>query len=570
MQGLVRAVRARQIHRANNEAFVRAIGDLKAALDALLAATDPLLLKVRPDALFFDDASVLDEPDPVSSIPFLLYRDGLRRLELRSGIEASELVVLVEAITQGFLSRGLDDDVVSVLWRHDLEHVRYVVVDANIADLLAESQTPTEGLEPPPLRPLELEIRALLAHIYGPGTDDVGQQIAHVDAIDLPAKAIAHSLDPVDEIGAEFQPARVLDPLPAYLSRLKQEAVAEDDQAIAIRAAASAFTALANSFVEEPLKEAVGDRLLQMLDATLMTGALRFGNQLLNGLLQLANVEEAGERPRRLLEQAMSETRLRPLAGGPPLGVSPEQWRASVRDLLRAGGRPAVPAILALFPVTEDPEQRAVLADLVVELGVDDLAPLEALLGHPQAFVARDALYVLARLGSAHARQLLASAASHPAPPVREALMTALAGLPVDQIVRIAVPALADPAPEVAIAAARVLGNSRDPRGAAALEAHLGDATFLEMSLGVKQAFVAAYALAADERAVALLARFVKDGDGMLVKKEKEEMAIAAAQALGFLRTSAAISILEKASRSMHRRLREAAKEALRRAGVNG
>ena len=94
------------------------------------------------------------------------------------------------------------------------------------------------------------------------------------------------------------------------------------------------------------------------------------------------------------------------------------------------------------------------------------------------------------------------------------------------------------------------------------------DPGFLATNLQTKQAFVAAFALLAQNQGVATLARFLKEGDGILAKKEQEDLAVAARQAVGFLRTPGAIAALEKYSGCLNKRVREAAREALRRAGV--
>lgn len=560
LQAFARAIRARQLYRSNNAAFIRAMRDLEVQFEGLFVERDVLSLGVRPDSLVFDEEPVFEEPNPDESIPFLLYRDGMRRLELQRGLTPDELEALVSSIAEGFASHGLGDDVISTLWRHDLEHIHYIVVDANIGDALPATATASGG---PELSPVDAQVDALLVQIYGEGSADVGQQVAHVDALDIRAKSIAEALDDVDEMGAEFHPARRLELPPPYLGDLLRETVTEDEAMVSMRLVSAALEGLAAPELDDQEKSLLGDRLLNVFDSFIISGAFPRASQIILGLRELMAHDEVWALAQGLMSQALSDARLRQAVSQLASG-----GQANVLDLFRAAGQPAVPSLLALIPAVDDPGHRRAFSDLALELGIRDLKAVDPLLLDPQAYVGREAVYILSRIDSDPARARLGGVERHPLAPVRQALATVLPVLGRQRALEIGSRLLDDPEQDVATAAARAMGTSRDARAATELENRINDPGFLATNFPTKQAFVAAFALLAQNQGVATLARFLKEGDGILAKKEQEDLAVAASQALGFLRTPGAIAALEKSSGCLNKRVREAAREALRRAGV--
>ncbi|MCA9549117.1 MAG: hypothetical protein KC933_03715, partial [Myxococcales bacterium] len=204
-----RVARARSLYQENSAALKRMRSDLFRGFQEILADRPVLSLRVRPEAFVFEDQVVLTDENPDQSIPFALYRDGIRRLDFSRGLEESELDTLLACTARGFHFTGLGDDIVSDLWRHDLEHIRYLVVDTSVVDAAAAAGAPTapvDGAEP--ISDLDTQIDGLLRAIYGDSSDDVGPRSIHLDASDLAAKSIAESLDAVDDMAPGFHPAR--------------------------------------------------------------------------------------------------------------------------------------------------------------------------------------------------------------------------------------------------------------------------------------------------------------------------------------------------------------------------
>lgn len=554
-QAFARTVRMRGLYGPEHALVRRAVLDLEHAFAALLGRDRTLSLRVRADAFVIDDVRVLEEADPSDSIPHAFHRDGIRRLELSAGLDAAELDALIGAAAQGFVRTPFGDDVVSYLWRHDLDHVRYVVVDHTLVASGARAPTASAGTE------VDADIDRLLAAIYGAPTD-VGHHATSVDASDFRGKAIAETLDDVDDLAPGFHPARALGGTPSYRDALLAE-VHTDEARITTRAALMGLGALAEVSATEDVA-AIGEALLQIYDAELGAGSLRLALPIVTGVAAVAELPRARARAEEWLQRASSETRLRPVLK--LLDTTPPD---EIRALLTALGRRAAPVLLGFVSTLESEAHRRAIGDVVVGLGLEQLEEVAALLAQPSPDAAEEAVRILSRLPGPDAHALLCSAAGHAEARVRLALLSALAALPPERGRDVAVALLDDPDADVVAAAARALGTCRgDARALAAVEAKVASPTFTTLGLGLKQALLAVLVLLAQARAVPVLARMLREGDALLVRREDEDTAVAAARALGFVRTTGAVNALETTERSLNKRVREATKDALRRAGA--
>lgn len=560
LQVFARTARARHLYRSNNVTLKRMMSELTTTFRELLGQLGELSLKFRPESIIWEDEIVFEDPNPEESIAFAFYRDGIRRLDLTDGLDDSELDVLLSATATGFQHSGLGDDIVSVLWRHDLEHVRYMVVDTIIVDAEGTSGEPSEVWD------LDVQIDALLMAIYGStSADDVGPRSIRVDASDLSAKGIAETLDTIDDMAPGFHPARLLIEPPAYAAELTKELEAEDDRRVSLRAVREALHAMRMGIAPDEL-DAVAEALLRMYDAALMSMSYDLASEMIRGMRELATLPLFAERAQEWVNEAVAEARLRQV--WPTSPGADDDSSHDVSDFLEACGPRAVPAILAFIPAVQDPTRRRALSTLVARIGVENLEPVRALLNNEQVYVAVEAIHMLAMLDTPSAQELLISAKDHAQAPVRAALLSVAARFPNALQLMLAIDLIDDPETEVKVTAARVLSTIKDIRAVRAIEMHVKKAELLEAPFPVKSALLTAYAALAQMRALPVLAKMFHDGGGLLAKKDAEDLAIAAAMALASLGTPGAVSALKKAGRFLNMRVREAAQQALRRTKV--
>jgi hypothetical protein len=130
MRVFVKAARAQQLYLPNNPIYRGAIDALRASFGNVWKETDELPLTVQETELTWYGVSVLSEGGKSSdNLAWLLFKDGVRELRLKQGIEETEIVKLLEIIQRARKAGTQDDDLITLLWEADLVHLTYRYVD---------------------------------------------------------------------------------------------------------------------------------------------------------------------------------------------------------------------------------------------------------------------------------------------------------------------------------------------------------------------------------------------------------------------------------------------------------
>lgn len=546
-QALARSARAGRLYARSNQAYRRLFEDLSGRFATLLEAHPEVRMEVTPDAIVVDDEPVLTEAERSDSIPFTFYRDGVRRLDILRGLTARELTGLVETTSQGLFAQGFGQDVASLLWRLDLAHVRYVVVDTSI---VAAGGGNGDG------PPLADQIDALLTSLYGSSAPGEGSLSLHLDEADLPAQIIAGGIDPIADMAPGLFPARAFERPPAYAPAFHAEIDGEGREAVEMRGLQGVVDAL-DAPLPLPWAGRLGDALLDLLDTALMEQQFERATRIVR------HVRASEREPSWVaawLGRAASETRTRHAIDAYE-HIDRPALRLTITAYFRALGAYAVEPILALLPRIDDASLRRPLSDLALEVGIPNPRAVIALLDGARREGLREAAYILCRMprGAHHALD----AARHPNPAARAMVAEQAHVLGRSEAEPLLSELLPDPTPEVRIAVARALTRIKGPF-AEKHARHLADRSQLEgQPEAVKRAVLIAYAILAQEQAVPQLTRYLRDSEAVLAGRDTEEAGRAAAWGLAQVRSVTAVERLKRATESRHRKLGQTARRAL-------
>lgn len=520
LQAFSRAADTLRLHPGNAAVLVRAMSDLHHSLEGVLTSIPELILDVEPEALRYAGNPVLDGPSPSGSIPLLLFRDGIRKLSFKRGITPAELEVLVSATAQGLSFGGIGDDVVSSLWRHELQHVGYEVADA----LVDCSGDEAQGVV--------TELDSIVAEI------STGEQSA-------------------SSSDGAFRPSPAFQDAPAYRDDLLRELAEEDEHDVADRARAVLVRAWKHATAPDD-RAAASDTLLKMFDSALVSDDPGLAAAIAESVRALPDQVDGRD---AWLEQAAAEARLRRIVSM----VADQPARLDeVLAVVDAVGRHAVPTLFALLPALAEPSHRRALSERIVQHGVDDLERVKELINREPSFVAAEAIFILGRLGTPEAQAAIRDARVHPRLHVRLALVEMLRQVPAELALQIALDLLTkETDPKVLAATARVLPRYKTKETAEALENTAAKLVDRPLPYETKLAILASYAAVAQAKAVPLLTRYVKRGEGLLARKDAEELAAAALRALGVVRGQKTSELLEKATASRSKLVKETAQELI-------
>lgn len=558
---VVTGLKGLRVYAENNETLQLYLARIWDGLQRLHETEGELSLSIREDRILHAGEPVLVSEDRREGLPFLLYRNAFRRLTLASGMSRDELFAFLRALAHEGMARG-EDDLVSVLWRLELPHLRYVTIDTLTA---AAGTAPTRD-EKADIERLQSEVESIVAAVYRSNTsgDDIVAGVS-ITKEDLEAlKEIREEPEDLDSLDTITE--RAIFDVPAEdLERFTQALERESKDALIRRTMRVLLQIL---FQEQSGQDAFGaiDLLQQLMDSLLLDQRFVHATELVRLLNLHAQDNSDMQRmhvSRQLLVLFSSKSRIVPLLAA----LNDRALARSVSELvgfLRALGPGTVPAMLQALPNVESPVHRRVVRDLIIDLGVPSVHTLHAQLEGAEWFVVRDLLYMAEHHPPGEVGALVDHGLRHAHPRVREGGVKMLRaygyGLADDRLARM----LDDPDPDVRKAARRVAMRRSSPNAAKRIAQMVGAEQLSRLDAREQKELCRVYAHIKGREAVRPLAQLLRPG--LLSSFKNTDLPVAAAHALSTLEEPEAKAELQRGARSLVPKIREVCKRALERA----
>lgn len=404
-QLLAKGVRALRLYHPTNPAVRRFGDELGTILSKALEGGKPLSLVVLEEALLFDGEPVYTDTDRTHGLPFRLYQDGIREVTFRPGLEPEEIRAFLAALRAGLDARRGEDDLVTLLWQHDLPHIGYGVVD----ELTAEEGAPQESADP---------VRLLRGEADRGETRQGGSPTAVAPSEARPGA------DTSGPRTSSLPPAPTL-LSPEMLASLQTARGAEESQPGGERLADLLLdlTAVAEECEDYPV---ILELLNRAVTAAVERGDLAWATGVFWELRTLAGLGEVLPAVHR---DAIGQTlaRMGGEAAAAPLGTlinnghvqDPEVLAAYIQVLADE----AIPALCDVLGELTDRRDRRILCSILARRAEDRIPLLAKGLNDPRWYVVRNVAFILGRTGNPEAVAPLRRVLNHPEPRVvREAL----------------------------------------------------------------------------------------------------------------------------------------------------
>jgi HEAT repeat protein len=545
---LAKALRAYQLYDPNNPVYKRFVSNLREALLRIWESREEMEILVDEERLTWLGEEVYRNDNRSESISFLFYRDGIRDLTFRKGLEDAEMERFLDALHRARHARREGDDLVTILWDLDLQFLHYTAMD-----LIPEGmELPGSGGEPPPLN-----ARAVLEGEVG---EDTAEEATRAAASGEP------SPPPPDLIRQDdFNPT-----LYALDDREQQYVRGEIEKERTRDLRTDVLRALFDR-LEEPARPDRQAEIVEIL-RTLLPNLLGRG-ALSSAALVIQELRELMGRPgvlsddairlsEKLLEDLSSEEVVQELVRAledQTVASDVEELRALLRHLrARALGH-----LLKAAEESEVPVVRGVLREAVQGIAEVNREAVVRLLGSRDPSVAAGAVRLVGRLRINEALGTLVSLLKGGDPPVRKAVVETSAVFPSSVLAGALVDTLQDEDRELRIAAARVLGQSRYAPAADRFRTILNGKGIRGADVTEKVAFFEAYGMLTGEEGTTYLEKILNH-KGFLGRREPPEMRAGAALALGKIGTPTARAALQQARDDAEPVVRSAVGRALR------
>jgi len=130
LRQLDKTVRAHQLYLHNNPTYLKSLETLRATFAPVWQQTDSLPLQVTETQFSWYGAVIHEQPEKASdSLPWTLFKDGVREITLSRGFEAEELEAFLDIIPRVRKAQDHEDDLLTLLWEQEFAHLTYRYVD---------------------------------------------------------------------------------------------------------------------------------------------------------------------------------------------------------------------------------------------------------------------------------------------------------------------------------------------------------------------------------------------------------------------------------------------------------
>ena len=143
MQIVSKGMRATQLYLPNNPVYQRAVENIRTAFRQIWQATDDLIFDIGETEIRWEDNAIYSQDQRNESIAWTLYKDGVRSLTFKPGVEDAEIVRFLAVLHQAKnLQADAADDLLTLLWAEDFQFVTYT-----FRELASENAVPIERSE---------------------------------------------------------------------------------------------------------------------------------------------------------------------------------------------------------------------------------------------------------------------------------------------------------------------------------------------------------------------------------------------------------------------------------------
>jgi hypothetical protein len=450
---LLKGIKQIGMYRHNEARFPEFLAKALESISAYTEKYGPLSLKVEQQNLLLHGEALFSEDTP---LPYKFFRDGIRQLIFRPGLQVEELVTFT-LIALSEPERGAED-VLAQLWRASMEHVEYVVVEGFSMEASSEEE-------------VQVEVDKVVSYLYSrlqTNSDDY-LRFTRVSSEDLDSR-----LEGVDQIrGLVVGGRHASDALKAKLQR---EVMEEENARLFPKLVSAVFQVVEGGVEDAALLEEI---FVQLLDMLLIQDDFATVNQIVLKLRALSQ-REGGAALGRMLEGFLhkmgEEQRLSRL--GESLKSTRAKHPTDVTRYLQALGRDSIVPLLNVLETIEVPENRVLLCDVLSGFVRELPDPFVARLMSDRPQTVRDMVYILEKSNYPERVKMFAQVLKSPNLVVKLEVLSIIGRGRTGEARRMVADALMDPISQVRILAAKLLPEFDRDKAYADLMRVVRDASF--------------------------------------------------------------------------------------------
>lgn len=527
----------------NNPIYQKFAAELLEKFNSFFDINDTLPLAVEQFSLLFNGKKVFHNEERTDNIALMLFVDNIRELCFYKGITLDELISFVNVFKVVSEKQNLEDDIVTLLWEKNIEHISYSVSEGFIEEGLSVEND-------------------LLMEEGGDERTPLGA--TYIDIVMAPS-VLDFKVDPVSDSEMEA--------LQLEMQRLEGDSLLSE--------AAELFLELMTTEKDIEGFRELARNVGKVIDITVDKNSIGEAVEIIGRLRAISETESTSEHKKiidNVIDGAGSKDNIRKLFAG-------DEKPGNVQAYLLLLNKNAISPLLNILGELEDRKGRKDLCNILSAIGKQAIAEFESGMYDDRWYLVRNTLMILGIIKEPAAVKYIEGALHHPELRVRKEAVKALESIGSEEVKVPLMTALKDNDAAVRTSALKALrkfvpfrdksltgsGDKKSLRLATELfeivkERVLGD-DLKERPFTEKRELFETLAETGRELAFPILSGFFRK-KGLFRRAEPEELRACAAYGLGVLGTKESIALVEKGMHSKEEFVRDVCKKALVKAGV--
>lgn len=549
---LDKAARAHQLYMHNNPTYLKALENVRHAFAPIWARTGDLVLTVTDTQFKWCGVVVHEHAEKAGdSLPWLLFKDGLRELALFPGFEEEELERFLAIVPRVRRAQPHEDDLLTILWEQDFACLRYRYVEVHDPTAPLDASADPGRWPAPAGQEYESVSEAL---------EEAREEQESAGAAEAPRPSGLVRMEDFDSTLYFLDPNEI-----EYLRQETAREYALDLRRLVVCALLDIFELQVDPLVREECASDLEALVLYLLSAGQFS-TVAFLLRELEGTMQRARElrpadrERLGKLPDRLSHPDALGQMLQALEESSTL--PPKEDLAQLFAQLKPT---ALAGILEAIDRTQNAGLRPLLEAAAERLAQSNTSELVKLVKDGKPAVAREAIRRAGALRTAAAVpslvEVLRSGAERP---MRAAVVTALTDIGTPGALSALEFALDDPERDIRLSAIRALAARTHRPALAKLEGLVKGKQAREADRTERIALFEYYGLICGDGGVPMLDGLLNAKGGLFGRKEDPEMRACAAIALGKVNTDASRAALQRSAGEKDVIVRNAVSRALR------
>lgn len=530
IQVILKAKKIIRMYPENNPIYIKTIEECFGRFDNYFYYKDDLNFKIRQNEIYCGAEQVYINPEKEDNLALFFFKDGLREITFKKGLNAEEMEEFLKIISLDFERDVVEDDIVTLLWEKDFQNIQYIVDEAFLSD---EEDYETKAV------------------------NEVMEKETEPDSI---SKAYEDAMREEEEL----QDVSIV-PLSDKDLQLLLKELEKDSQDKTGR--------LINILFEIFYASESNDEYIEIVNfyKNAVEFSIKHGDILLviDTMARLRQIiadknsnEEMKKNARRILLYCGSEAIITLI--GEILDSGQEIEEKIIEDYVKYLDSTSIIPFMKILGELKSIHARKIVIDALIFLGPKDIVTLSKGLNDSRWYVVRNIIYILRKIGDKRAVDYLLKTVRHGDIRVKKEVIRALGELGGAGVIVALRDCLDDPDMQVRSASLKALGNIGSEASKRIIMDKISDKNFKEKDFDEKKEYFESLSRWKDSEVYNFLVKTIKKKSFWLSSGDYEDKACAA-YCFGLIGNKDAITVLSKFKNSSNKLLREFTYMAMKR-----